>query len=53
MATSSVVQMKNDQDKMLKRSDEILFPCVREAGDTVQFAEYIQQNDPLYKMQNH
>ncbi|KAF3822525.1 hypothetical protein GH733_007899 [Mirounga leonina] len=47
------VWMKDDHDKMLKRSEEILFLCVGEAGDTVHFAEYIQQNEPLYKMQNH
>lgn len=26
--------------------------CVGEAGDTVQFAEYIQKNVQLYKMRN-
>lgn len=38
---------------MFKRNGEIFLLCVGEAGDTVQFAEYIQQNEPLYKGQNH
>uniref|UniRef100_A0A8C7L4K2 Proteasome subunit beta type-2 n=2 Tax=Oncorhynchus TaxID=8016 RepID=A0A8C7L4K2_ONCKI len=41
-----------DQDKMFKLSDKILLLCVGEAGDTVQFAEYIQKNIQLYKMRN-
>ena len=37
---------------MFKLSDNILLLCVGEAGDTVQFAEYIQKNVQLYKMRN-
>ncbi|XP_055750613.1 proteasome subunit beta type-2-like isoform X2 [Salvelinus fontinalis] len=37
---------------MFKLSDKILLLCVGEAGDTVQFAEYIQKNIQLYKMRN-
>lgn len=44
--------MPSDQDKMFKLSDKILLLCVGEAGDTVQFAEYIQKNIQLYKMRN-
>lgn len=41
-----------DYDKMFKLSEKILLLCVGEAGDTVQFAEYIQKNVQLYKMRN-
>ncbi|XP_060056957.1 proteasome subunit beta type-2-like [Erinaceus europaeus] len=52
MVTSNIVQMKDDHDKMFEMSEKILLLCVGEAGDTVQFAEYIQKNVQLYKMQN-
>lgn len=42
----------SDDDKMFKLSEKILLLCVGEAGDTVQFAEYIQKNVQLYKMRN-
>lgn len=37
---------------MFKLSEKILLLCVGEAGDTAQFAEYIQKNVQLYKMRN-
>ncbi|KAK2106443.1 hypothetical protein P7K49_015957 [Saguinus oedipus] len=43
---------KRNHDKMFKMSEKILLLCVGEAGDTVQFAEYIQKNVQLYKMRN-
>uniref|UniRef100_A0A803SUU2 Proteasome subunit beta n=1 Tax=Anolis carolinensis TaxID=28377 RepID=A0A803SUU2_ANOCA len=52
VAASSIVHMKRDHDKMFKMSEKILLLCVGEAGDTVQFAEYIQKNVQLYKMRN-
>uniref|UniRef100_A0A8C5AD31 Proteasome subunit beta n=1 Tax=Gadus morhua TaxID=8049 RepID=A0A8C5AD31_GADMO len=52
VAASSIIKMKDDHDKMFKLSDNILLLCVGEAGDTVQFAEYIQKNVQLYKMRN-
>lgn len=52
VATSNIFQMKDDHDKMFKMSEKILLLCVGEAGDTVQFAEYIQKNVQLYKMRN-
>uniref|UniRef100_A0A2K5F7D2 Proteasome subunit beta n=1 Tax=Aotus nancymaae TaxID=37293 RepID=A0A2K5F7D2_AOTNA len=52
VAASNIVQMKDDHDKMFKMSEKILLLCVGEAGDTVQFAEYIQKNVQLYKMRN-
>lgn len=47
-----VVFLYLDHDKMFKMSEKILLLCVGEAGDTVQFAEYIQKNVQLYKMRN-
>ncbi|XP_030075712.1 proteasome subunit beta type-2 [Microcaecilia unicolor] len=52
VSASSIIQMKHDYDKMFKMSEKILLLCVGEAGDTVQFAEYIQKNVQLYKMRN-
>uniref|UniRef100_A0A8C0F7L1 Proteasome 20S subunit beta 2 n=1 Tax=Bubo bubo TaxID=30461 RepID=A0A8C0F7L1_BUBBB len=48
----NVVFLCLDHDKMFKMSEKILLLCVGEAGDTVQFAEYIQKNVQLYKMRN-
>ncbi|XP_061664625.1 proteasome subunit beta type-2 isoform X1 [Syngnathoides biaculeatus] len=52
VASNSIVQLKQDDDKMFKLSEKILLLCAGEAGDTVQFAEYIQKNVQLYKMRN-
>jgi|ERR1711973_159318 len=48
----SIVRMKDDYDKMFKLSDKLLMLVSGEAGDTVQFAEYIEKNIQLYKMRN-
>lgn len=48
----NVIFLCPDHDKMFKMSEKILLLCVGEAGDTVQFAEYIQKNVQLYKMRN-
>ena len=37
---------------MFKLSDNLLMSVVGEAGDTTQFAEYIEKNIQLYKMRN-
>ena len=42
----------SDQDKMFKLSSKLLMLVTGEAGDTVQFAEYIEKNIQLYKMRN-
>ncbi|XP_044143570.1 proteasome subunit beta type-2 [Bufo gargarizans] len=52
VCANSIIKMKHDVDKMFKMSEKILLLCVGEAGDTVQFAEYIQKNVQLYKMRN-
>lgn len=52
ISARSIVAMKRDHDKMFKLSDKILMACTGEAGDTVQFAEYIAKNIQLYKMRN-
>jgi 20S proteasome subunit beta 4 len=47
-----IVAMKKDQDKMFKLSDRLLMSVVGNAGDDVQFAEYIAKNIQLYRMRN-
>lgn len=37
---------------MFKLSSKLLMLVTGEAGDTVQFAEYIEKNIQLYKMRN-
>ncbi|KAK3606164.1 hypothetical protein CHS0354_010798 [Potamilus streckersoni] len=46
----SIVSMKQDYDKMFKLSNNLLMLVTGEAGDTVQFAEFIAKNVQLYKM---
>ena len=41
-----------DHDKMFKLSEKILMAVCGEAGDAVQFSEYIAKNTQLYKMRN-
>ncbi|CAN8001193.1 unnamed protein product, partial [Ixodes hexagonus] len=41
-----------DEDKIHKLSDNLLMAVCGEAGDTVQFAEFIAKNIQLYKMRN-
>ncbi|CAH3110401.1 proteasome subunit beta type-2-like [Pocillopora damicornis] len=48
----SIIRMKDDQDKMFKLSSKLLMLVTGEAGDTVQFAEYMEKNIQLYKMRN-
>ncbi|XP_076463226.1 proteasome subunit beta type-2-like [Babylonia areolata] len=52
VAARSIIKMKNDQDKMLQLSDNLLMAVAGEPGDTVQFSEYIAKNVQLYKMRN-
>ena len=41
-----------DEDKLHKISKRLVMNVTGEAGDTVQFAEYISKNLQLYKMRN-
>uniref|UniRef100_A0A4W3HSY3 Proteasome subunit beta n=2 Tax=Callorhinchus milii TaxID=7868 RepID=A0A4W3HSY3_CALMI len=52
VSAHTIIQQIENYDKMFKLSEKILLLCVGEAGDTVQFAEYIQKNVQLYKMRN-
>lgn len=53
MAATSVIQMRDNHDKIFKVSEKILLLYIWEAKDTVQFAAYIQKkNVQLYKMQH-
>ncbi|XP_076364843.1 proteasome subunit beta type-2-like isoform X1 [Tachypleus tridentatus] len=49
---SGIVVVQNAQDKMYKLSDQLVMAASGEAGDTVQFAEFIEKNIQLYKMRN-
>lgn len=44
--------MFSDDDKMLKLNDNTMMAVVGNAGDAVQFSEYIAKNVQLYKMKN-
>lgn len=48
----SIVAVKHDLNKIYKLSDSLLMAISGEAGDTVQFAEYIEKNIQLYKIRN-
>ncbi|CAL1531412.1 unnamed protein product [Lymnaea stagnalis] len=52
ISARSVVAMKDDHDKMYKLSDKLLMAVCGEAGDNIQFSEYIAKNVQLYKMKN-
>lgn len=41
-----------DQDKIFNISDKLVIAAIGDAGDTVQFVEYISKNLALYKMRN-
>lgn len=48
----TIKYMVSDLDKIHKISDKLLMATIGEAGDTVQFTEYISKNLALYKMRN-
>lgn len=48
----SIIAVKHDQEKIYKLSDNLYMAVSGEAGDTVQFAEFIEKNIQLYKMRN-
>ncbi|VDL63245.1 unnamed protein product [Hymenolepis diminuta] len=48
----SVITLKGDADKMFDLSKHCLMAVCGESGDTVQFAEFIQQNMQLYEIRN-
>jgi len=51
-AAHSIIVMKKDEDKMFRLSNKLLMAISGEAGDAIQFAEYIEKNIQLYKMRN-
>lgn len=51
-AARSIVVMKSDHDKLFKLGDHMAMIVSGEAGDTVEFAEYVGRNIQLYKMRN-
>ncbi|TPX34016.1 hypothetical protein SmJEL517_g03261 [Synchytrium microbalum] len=51
-AARSIVVMKSGEDKSRELNKNTLMLYTGEAGDTVQFAEYIQRNIQLYTIKN-
>lgn len=49
---SNISLYVSDEDKLYKISSKLVMSVTGEAGDTVQFAEYIAKNLQLYKMRN-
>ena len=41
-----------DHDKSMQLSENLLLAAVGEAGDVINFSEYIAKNIQLYKMRN-
>ncbi|KAL8438966.1 hypothetical protein Efla_005101 [Eimeria flavescens] len=52
-ACSSIVRMKNDEDKVLPVDDDKLLALSGEVGDRVQFGEYIRKNIHLYRLRSN
>lgn len=52
LAARSIVVMKGTEEKFRDLSGHVSMAYCGEAGDTVQFAEYIQRNVKLYAMRN-
>ncbi|XP_051169674.1 proteasome subunit beta type-2-like [Leptopilina boulardi] len=50
--TMSIVVLKSDEKKIHKISDKVVMAVSGEAGDAIQFSEYISKNMQLYKMRN-
>ncbi|KAF6040053.1 PSMB2 [Bugula neritina] len=48
----SIVRMKEDHDKMVPISDNVVMLTSGDVGDCLQFSEYIAKNLQLYKMRN-
>lgn len=48
----SIVVMKTGEDKSRQLNDQVVMLFSGEAGDTVQFAEYIQANSQLYTIRH-
>ncbi|XP_058815659.1 proteasome subunit beta type-2-like [Topomyia yanbarensis] len=48
----SIMVLKDDETKIYKISDNLMMATIGEAGDRVQFTEYISKNILLYKMRN-
>lgn len=51
-AVQSIVTMKQDEDKLVPIDDHKLFAISGEAGDRVNFSEYVIANVRLYALRN-
>ncbi|PWZ01137.1 putative multicatalytic endopeptidase complex chain PRE1 [Testicularia cyperi] len=52
-AARSIVKMKTDVDKQSVLSDHLVMTYSGEAGDTLQFSEYVERNLRLYGIRHH
>ncbi len=51
-AAHSIISMKNDEDKIVPIDDHKVFCIAGEAGDRVNFSEYVIANVKLYALRN-
>lgn len=49
-AARSIVKMKGDEDKQRILSKHLVMAYSGEAGDTLQFSEYVERNLRLYEI---
>jgi len=52
-AARSIIRMKADEDKIKVLGSHLIMAYSGEAGDTVQFAEYVERNLRLQQMRNN
>ncbi|KEP64434.1 UNVERIFIED_CONTAM: proteasome subunit beta type 2, putative [Hammondia hammondi] len=52
-ANSSILRMKDDEDKLLLVDDDKVMGFAGQIGDRLQFGEYIQKNIHLYRFRNN
>jgi len=48
----SIIVVKNDENKFFKMSENLMMATSGDAGDAMQFAEYVAKNIHLYKIRN-
>lgn len=51
-AVQQIITIKHDEDKLIQVDDHALLATSGEAGDRVQFTEFIKANIQLYKLRN-
>ncbi|TIB98826.1 glycoside hydrolase [Wallemia mellicola] len=51
-AAMSIIRMKDDEDKMKQLGEHLVMAYNGEAGDTIQFAEYVERNLRLHSLRH-